>query len=340
MGDGILPPADSSAPDDATKEDVAAVLAEAFGSASLSDGKRHKLETVAFTVLDKMGEDVRLALAREFAQVARLSQDLGKTLAADEAEAVAAAFIAETEIFTDAEWAEMLGDLKGHGVKAVAQRETVTRTLAEAIVASGVRDAVIAVAENEAAELTPEIVETMLKSFGLDAGVVTALSLRRNLSKSAALRVNQARKVLQQHLKAQEARHGQKQQQATEDVIERTRQRGLSPNDIRPEDVDTSKEEALLAKLGSLQPDTIPDFVQRMHAGGRLTDIFLLAIAKSGEKSLLELAFSARTRSDVSLVRARLFAGRSETLDDLFQRAKVAEPARPVLQKAVRALAA
>ncbi|MBK5912013.1 hypothetical protein CCR85_10985 [Rhodothalassium salexigens] len=312
---------DDDKPGGAGNDAVVALLAQSLGADAITDKARGKLEGLAYWLIESLPEAARGSLADELGRLPSLSPDLARRLALDDSPRVAARFILETGALGDDDWIGLLDRVQGAAQVAMARRESVSAALAEALAAGGSRRAVAALVDNAGAALSSRAARSVLDRYGDDVEMVKGLALRDDLSRATVERVTAARRKL----KARFERLPDAPSPPSDDAV--------APDTV-PQNaaaVDTAKEEALLARLDQFAPETLPDFIQRMFAGGRITDRFLLAAVKRGAERVLALALSARMRVNLPLVRARLDSGDRDALADLFDRAGVAATLAPLL---------
>ncbi|MEZ5939732.1 MAG: DUF2336 domain-containing protein, partial [Hyphomonadaceae bacterium] len=147
---------------------------------TLSDADRAVASQILGVIANDAAVMVRKALAETLKNSPNLPPEIARKLAAD-ADAVALPVLKHSPVLTDEDLVEIV--LAGSAAKqvAIAGRPEISAGLTEVISNYACREAVETVAANEGAVFSDDAYAGVLKRFGGDEGVASALVMRRTL---------------------------------------------------------------------------------------------------------------------------------------------------------------
>ncbi|MCR9218811.1 MAG: DUF2336 domain-containing protein [Alphaproteobacteria bacterium] len=183
------------------RAEAAEKVSGAFDAETLSDRERAIAEDI-LRILVKDAEDrVRAALSRTLKQTPHLPQDLAGALARDPSDAVALPILEHSPALSDEELVELLEAAAPARQTAIAGRESVSETLAQAIVDTGNEDAVVRLLENDGADLSDPTLDQVVRDYGGSERVHEPLVRRESLPVTIAEKlVALVSDALKQHL--------------------------------------------------------------------------------------------------------------------------------------------
>ncbi len=162
------------------RAEAASALARAFLYSDLGGALRREAEIGLTSLLDDPSTLVRRALAEALAGAHDAPHTVILALACDQSE-VSAAVLARSPVLTDAELVDCaaIGDARAQ--TAVARRPRLGVSIAAALAEIGERDAVVALAGNLDAELSPGVMRRIVERFDGDAEAREALLTQPSL---------------------------------------------------------------------------------------------------------------------------------------------------------------
>jgi uncharacterized protein (DUF2336 family) len=272
-------------PNPKRRAEVAAILGTAFSLDALSQGE----QPVAIQIFERLARDVevdvRRALSEHIKSCPLLPRDLARRLAED-VEAVAVPILRYSTVLSDDDLVAIVA--AGSSVKqiAIAERETVSDVVADALVCNGDKPVVRALLANNGAEIGEESFQKVLDGFGDDGAVQTLLVDRPKLPITVT---EQLVSLISGALKKRLiSRHGLPEMLA-EQLVEHGRERALL-QEISP-----------TIALRDLEVVTA-----RLHANGALTPTLLLRALCTGNLDFFIAGAAALVRVPTINVRALL----------------------------------
>ncbi len=170
------------------RADTAAKVAEEFGGKNLSKKEREHAEEI-FRVLVKDAEvRVREALSVGLKNSPDLPHDVAMTLAKD-VDTVAMPILQFSEVLTDADLIEIISDCAPAKQEAIAQRDTVSSGVAEALIDSENPQAVARLVANQGADLNDDAMGRVIEKYEESEAVADSLVRRPNLSAAISERL-------------------------------------------------------------------------------------------------------------------------------------------------------
>ena len=163
-----------------TRAEIATKVAAQFGGAGLSAEERRIAEDILRGLVKDAEVRVREALAAQLKDSPDLPRDLALSLAQD-VESVALPMLRCSEVLSDDDLIAILKSGSPAHQVAIASREQVSATLAEAVIDSGNETAVSCLVANEGADLDSRLLGRALKEYGQSEAVHASLAQRPHL---------------------------------------------------------------------------------------------------------------------------------------------------------------
>lgn len=266
-----------------SRAETAVKISQDYSSDVLSSEQRELAEEILKFMINDAEERVRQALSSNLKDYPGLSHDIARTLAND-VESVSLPILRHSLVLTDADLIEILRTQSTEKKVAVAKRDTVSETLADALVETHNEDVVSALVENEGAEVSEAAMQTVLDEFGDNERVNQPLAHRAKLPVAVAERlVNLVSDSLREHL----VTHHELSSEIATDLIMQSRER---------------------ATLGLLSPNSddmdVQRLVSQLHNNGRLTPTIILRALCMGDLDFFEV--SAAMLAAIPLGSARM----------------------------------
>jgi uncharacterized protein (DUF2336 family) len=247
---------------------------------------------------------VRETLSANLSHSRALPRDIAQALAKDSLDSVALPVIQFSEVLTEQDLIDIVRTQSGNRQVAIAKRETVSVAVSDSLVESGNQDAVVALVENEGAELDEAVMLKVVDKFGDVEAVQEPLVHRPRLPISVSERlVARVSEKLQDYLVSHHE---------------------LSP-DIASDLVLQSRERATLGLLSGDGQD-VWELVDHMHANGRLTPSIMLRALCIGDFSFFEASLSKLSAISLEHIRVLLFDRGDQGFRAVYTRAKMPEP--------------
>jgi uncharacterized protein (DUF2336 family) len=250
------------------RADGVSALARAYLYSSLSDAVRREAVVALTTVLDDPSARVRAALAEALASASEAPRHIIVGLASDQSE-VSRIVLARSPLLDDFELVDCaaIGDAAAQA--AVARRPRLAHAVAAALAEIGERSAVIALAGNLDANLTPDVLRRIFERFGDYAEVREKLSMRPVVP--AALRADIA--------------------DATSRALAQVATSHDWMNPRRAERVARdAREQAIVSIARSCPPRELAELVTGLRKNGAMTVALLMRALLSGDMGLFRQA--------------------------------------------------
>ena len=294
-------------------ETVAKIAAD-FESEHMDDRARAIAEDIFRFLLRDVEVQVRAALSENLKNSRIIPHDIALSLAKDVIE-VSEPVLKYSQVLTDADLIEIVRTQSSKSRIAIAQRESVTPGVCDALVDSEDEDAVATMVGNDGAEVSEATFEKVLDVFPESDRVKESAVRRAKLPVKLAERlVTMVSNELQTHL----VRHHE-----------------LSP-DIAADVMLQSREKATLALL---TPDSeavdVEGLVEQLHAAGRLTPSIILRAICTGDQMFFEAAIGRLADISVINVHILIFDAGSLGLRELYRKTGLAEDMFPAIRAAV-----
>lgn len=303
-----------SEPSAQLRAETVAKIAADFESEHMDDRARSIAEDIFRFLLRDVEVQVRAALSENLKNSQIIPHDIALSLAKDVIE-VAEPVLKSSQILTDDDLIEIVQSQSSASRVAIAQRQSVTPGVCDALVDSEDEDAVATMVGNDGAEVSEAAFEKVLDVFPESDRVKESVVRRAKLPVKLAERlVTMVSDELQSHL----VRHHE-----------------LSP-DIAADVMLQSREKATLALL---TPDSeavdIDGLVEQLHAAGRLTPSIILRAICTGDQMFFEAAIARLADISVTNVHILIFDAGSLGLREVYRKTGLAEDMFPAIRAAV-----
>lgn len=267
------------------RAEVAAILGTAFSLGALSEGEHPAAIQIFERLARDLEADVRRALAEHIKSCPLLPRGIARAMAED-IETVALPILKYSTVLSDEDLVAIIAEGSSAKQTAIAERDTVSETVADALVCDGDAPVVRALLANNGAEIGEDSYRNVLDRFADDGAVQTLLVDRPKLPLAIAEQlVGLISGALKKRLIT---RHGLPEV-LTEHLVRHGRERALL-QEIAP--VKTMRDlEAAAARL---------------RAAGSLTPTLLLRALCTGQLDFFMAGIGAQARVPTLNVRALL----------------------------------
>ena len=239
-------------------------VAAEFGAGELSDSERVIAQDIFKVMVQDAEERVRSALSANLKNASGVPHDVAKTLATDITDGVALPMLQFSDALSDEDLVEIVRTQPARRSKAVAERDSVSGAVSDAIVEHGDEDAVVALVSNEGAEIGEESLTKVVETYGDSPRMQDPLVNRPSLPVSVAERL--VAKVAD-HLKEQLVKNHALPEEMATDLILQSREK---------------------ATLGLSDGDGVVSLVAQLHKNGRLTPSIVLRALCVGDLTFFE----------------------------------------------------
>jgi uncharacterized protein (DUF2336 family) len=309
-------------PSPENRAEAAVKVSGAFNAGNLSDNERKIAETIFRTMIKDAAVLVRTALSESLADNPDVPHDVAKSLALDVAE-VALPMIESSYVLTDEDLIEII-ETKGEvEQQAIARRDTVSSTIADALVDTDNENVVASLVSNEGADISHATFEKVLDKFGDKEIVSDPLSRRAALPLKVSERlVTMVSDKIREHIMS---RHDVSEAMASDLLLE-------------------AREKATVSLLGKNQLGyDVVGLVKQIHENERLTPTLIIRALCMGDVLFFETALSVLAGIPAINVYELIHDKGTLGLSKLFERAgipehfvKVAKAAMKVSEEMVR----
>ncbi len=299
--------------------DNRATTVEKIAQSIDSDGISETELGIAQDILRILAKDaevkVRAALSREAKSANRLPHDVAVSLAGDVAE-VSSPILEYSSLLTDEDLILIVQESQEmEKLKAVANRNTVSSELSEALIDHGSKDVVATLVDNSGADISEDGLHKVVDKYGDDEDIQGPLVGRASLPISLTERLVT---VVSDRLREQLVIKHELPTEVAADLLMQSRERvtlGLVESDSSTERVE--------------------ELVAQLARNGRLTESIILRAACLGDITFVEASVSRL--SGVPMVNTQiLFDDAGDLgLQALFERTKLPKRSYVVLRKAV-----
>lgn len=285
-----------------------------FEGGDMDDRARSIAEDIFRFLLRDVEVRVRAALSENLKDSQIIPHDIALSLAKDVIE-VSEPVLKYSQVLTDADLIEIVQTQSSKSRVAIAQRESVTSGVCDALVESKDEDAVATMVGNDGAEVSEAAFEKLLDIFAESDQVKENAVRRAKLPVKLAERlVTMVSDELQTHL----IRHHE-----------------LSP-DIAADVILQSREKATLALLTpDSEADDIEGLVEQLHDAGRLTPSIILRAICTGDHLFFEAAIARLADVSVTNAHILIFDAGPLGLRELYRKTRMVEDMFPAIRTAV-----
>jgi uncharacterized protein (DUF2336 family) len=297
-----------------SRRETAVKIAAQYATAALSPEERRLAEDILGLMARDVEVKVRAALADNLKDFPGLARDIAVTMAKD-VEAVSLPVIRYSAALSDDDLIEIVRTQGTAKQTAVAQRPSVSASVADALADTGKHDVVSALIANDGAAIADGTYAKMLDRFGGDERVTGPMAKRACLPVGIAERlVNLVSERLQDQLVASHALSAD----AAAEVMIQSRER---------------------ATLGLLAPDSpaadVQTLVVGLHAENRLTPSIILRALCMGDMAFFEASIAVRAGIPTGSTRALIHDAGSLGLPAVLERAGMPRELFAVFRAAV-----
>jgi len=299
---------------------AASQLAEAFLYDELAEEEREEARLILTSLLEDASPHVRRALAEQFATAVHVPHFMVLSLAGDEPE-IAAIVLAHSPLLSDAELIDFIATAGAIEQTAIAMRPVISAAVAAALAEVGGLEALIALTENEGADILEFSLSRMVERHGESARLRAALLARPN--PSACLRSEIAGAAA----KSLAAAYVTKARLPAEHAMELSRD---------------AREKANLEIAASIAGDSsaMQNFVSYLRGSSQLTAGLLLRGLLCGNTQLFAIALSDLAKVPVPRAIAAIAKHENAAFAALYRRAVMPQRLLPVFRAALQAIAA
>jgi uncharacterized protein (DUF2336 family) len=301
------------------RAEATSALARAYLYSDLDDAERADAETALTTMLDDSSPLVRRALAEAFASAREAPHHCVSALAADQSD-IAAIVLSRSPLLGDAELIECAAVGDAYAQSAIALRPGLSHAVASALTEFGLREALVSLAVNPAANVGETALRRMLERFGDDGELREAILSRPDLP--ASLRadlVAATADALANFVIGREWMPEERARRVTREAVEK----GIVTIAVREEE---------RAGVPSL------DLARRLRKSGRLTPGLALRALLGGNRGLLESILVELSGFATSRVLGVMNRPNSSAFAALYARAGLPADCLPAFRAALTAL--
>ena len=298
------------------RADVARTVGRALDVGALADEERRLATDIVRRLALDVERRVRESLAESVRRSQNLPHDVALTLARDIA-SVATPVLSESSVLTDADLVALIAGEDEAKQLAVAGRLTLSEAVADALVAHGTEEVVVAVVSNPGAALAEPTLDLALDRFPNSERVHSPMIARQTLPVSVAERLVA---MVSERLQGELVR------------------RHALPADLATDLILDGRERATLALVDdNSPPERVEDLVRSLARGGRLTSSIIVRAACVGDLAFVETALAVMAGVPVENAGRLVHDVGRRGLEALADKAGVAPRDRIVLRIAVDA---
>jgi len=260
---------------------------------------------------------VREAMAANLKMTTELPHDVALSLAQD-VDSVSLPILQFSEVLSDEDLIAIVRGGSDSKQVAVAQRDSVSGEVADALLDSGNEEAVAQLASNEGADLKESHFDRMLNEYSESFQVNESLSNRPNLPPAISEKVLSAvseklhEYLIEQHDLARDT---------ADSLIEQTRERAT----------------ITLLSDGTSESE-LEDLVNRLYSNARLTPSLILRALCVGDTRFFEMAMSRLSRVPLKNARTLIHDPGNLGLDSIYSRADMPPRLLPAVRAAINLL--
>jgi uncharacterized protein (DUF2336 family) len=292
-----------SGKDDLARSAIARRVGERLVAGGMDDVERKAAEALARALAFDAVERVRTALSYAVRHAKHLPRELALRIAHD-VDAVACPFLEATDVFSEADWQQLVLTVARSALTAVARRASMPEGLAVSLAEIG--DAAVAetLVANPAAPMTRRVCGTLIDRFEMRPAVMDRMAERDDLIAEIAVRL-------------------------TAKVSMAARQKLLARYKL-PDHTEFVAGEAelgaLLALVRRTPPEGMAALVLALRRDGKLGGFLLLKAAGEDLMGFLAAALAERAQGRLEHVRGVLLHGGAKAVVELLKQARVPAP--------------
>lgn len=298
------------------RAEVARAVGGALDASALADSERQLAGEIVRRLAVDVERKVRESLAQAVRRTSDLPHDVALTLARDIA-SVATPLLSESSVLTDQDLVDLVVGEDEAKQLAVAARPALSEVVADALVAHGSEEVVVAVVSNPGAALGEPTLDLALDRFPDSERVHAPLVARQELPVAVAERLVA---MVSERLRGELVR------------------RHALPVDLATDLILDGRERATLALVDdSSPPERVEDLVRSLARGGRLSSSIVVRAACVGDLPFVETALAVMADVPVENAGRLVHDGGRRGLDALASKAGFGSGDRVVLRAAVEA---
>ena len=269
-------------PSVAVRAEVAGKLAQEIDRPVLRDAELRIAHDVLRILAKDVELEVRSALSVSLRSARRLPHDVAVRLAKD-VEAVALPILTDSPVLTEPDLLELIAHSSSRKQVAIAGRDDVSETVADALSRQGTEDAVAALLANSRARIADASLGTVIDRFGDSERVKTSMVHRASLPAAVAERLVA---MVSENLQAYLVSHHDLPANLASDIVLQCRER------------------ATLTYSAGTDEQDLEQLVRQMHGVQRLTPLLVLRAICVGDTEFFEMAMAVM--ADVPVANARI----------------------------------
>ena len=274
------------------------------------NGRERQIAEEIFRLMVRDAEiRVREALSNHLKDSPDLAHDLARALA-DDVESVSLPMIRHSTVLTDADLIEIIAAQDHLKQQAVASRDTVSSSVADALVDRGDESVVATLVGNPRAKISEAAMEKVLDAFGDRPSVNEPLAKRAKLPVSIAERLVH---LVSEQLQVRLIDHHKISDTTATDTVLKIRERAI-------------------LQLAGDDRGNLEDLVEHLHANKRLTPLLIMRALFTGDMAFVEAALAHLAGIPTFNASVLIADGGQLGLDALLQKARIPRS----LHKAVR----
>jgi len=318
-GGGRLPTADlvarlAAGSTTTARSEVAETVGQALDHGGLTDSERQLATDIVRRLAVDIERQVRERLAEAVRRTVDLPHEVALTLARDIA-SVAAPILAESDVLTDQDLIDLVAVEDEAKQLAVAARPRVSEAVADALVAHGTENVVVAVVSNPGAEIAEPTLDLALDRFPESERLHEPMIGRDALPIAVAERLVA---LVSDRLK--------------DDLV----RRHALPDDLATDLILDGRERATLSLVDDgAGPEKVEDLVRALDRGGRLSSSILVRAACVGDMVFVETALAVMAGVPVANADRLVHDAGRRGLEALADKAGIAPRDRVVLRAAL-----
>ncbi|PLW78173.1 DUF2336 domain-containing protein [Cohaesibacter celericrescens] len=140
---------------------------------------------IVLKMLDDVDMDGRAEFSQRVAPQETLPADVARQLAQDDV-TVAGPMLQHSPVLTDEDFVAFSQTLSQQHLESIAQRETLSGTVTDALIENGTREVWHKVTQNHGAEITPKGFDSLVENASGDQNLQASLSARPDITEAAA----------------------------------------------------------------------------------------------------------------------------------------------------------
>ena len=280
----------------------------------LSDAERKIAEDIFRSLTNDLEVIVRQSMVKHLKNANDLPRDLALSLARD-VDAVALPMIKVSEVFSDDDLLDLLRDESPSKQIAVAQRDSVSGRVADALIDTGNEKAVARLVANEGADLDEQHFTRVMEEYESSESVSDSFSRRPSLPPRISEQLVHA---LAQKIETYLVQNHDISPDAASNIVMQARERAT----------------VCLLSEGS-SDDQLNRLVEQLHVNNRLTPTLILRAICMGDLPFFEVAIARLSKVPLHNARILIHDNGVLGLKSLYARAGLPEKFYPAIRAAV-----